>query len=126
MDLIDLGAVLVAIIAAFGAWASQRSAAKASKFQTTFSSRMEAERGAYERARAFDTETILRQDTEIGILREANAAQDEEIQRLRDQNERLRRELAVVKRRVTRLESVTPEWERLLNERTDEADDQEQ
>lgn len=127
MGLIDLGAIIVAAIAALGAWAAQRSSAKASRINTTVSGRLEAERGAYERARVFDVETIERQAALIEELRRDNDNQATEIQKLYDQNESLRRELVVVKRRVSLLEHLTPEWERLLNERAEaEVDDQEQ
>lgn len=102
MGLIDLGAIIVALIAAFGAWAAQRSASKTSKFNTTFSGRLDAERGAYERARAFDIETIERQEAEI--------------RELRDANERLRRELQAVKKRLARLEHLAPDLERYEGE----------
>lgn len=110
LSLIDLGGALVAIIAGLGAWAAQRSAAKASKTNTTVSGRLEAEREAYERARSFDTQTIERQDAELT--------------RLRDANESLRRELETVKKRVRHLEeNIHPELERLLNERIKEFPD---
>lgn len=106
MNLVDLGAILVAIIAALGAWAAQRSAAKASTFNTAVSGRLDAEKEAYNRARALDVETITRQDTELELLRK--------------ENETLRSELRVVKVRLRRLEHLYPEWERLLHERIEE------
>lgn len=110
MSLIDLGGVFVAIIAALGAWASARSSARASRINTEVSGRLEAEKGAYERARIFDTETIRRQD--------------EEIAELRNDNDRLRRELAQVKRRLRRLEDISPDIERILREHIEDYDDQ--
>jgi len=62
----ELISIAVAVVAAFGAWASQRAASKAS----TVSSRMDAEKEAYERARALDTETINRLQAENKELRE--------------------------------------------------------
>lgn len=56
----------VAVVAAVGAWASQRASSKAS----TVSSRMDAEKEAYERARALDTETITRLQNENKELRD--------------------------------------------------------
>lgn len=61
--------VIVAIVAAGSAYASQRAASRASTLNTQTSSRVEMEREAYDRARAFDTETIKRQDAEIEELR---------------------------------------------------------
>lgn len=66
---IDIGSIGVALIAAGGAWASQRSASKATNINTMVNARIEAEKDAYERARAFDTETIRRQNEEIRDLR---------------------------------------------------------
>jgi peptidoglycan hydrolase CwlO-like protein len=90
MGILDVGGVIIAIIAALGAWAAQRAAAKASTANTTVSGRLDAERGAYERARAFDVATIERQDHELKELREANKT--------------LKEELAVVKARLAKLE----------------------
>jgi predicted RNase H-like nuclease (RuvC/YqgF family) len=90
MGFVDIGGVLIAVIAALGAWAAQKSAAKASKANTTVSGRLEAERGAYERARAFDVATIERQD--------------EELKELRESNKTLKEELAAVKARLAELE----------------------
>lgn len=109
MSAIDIGSVLVALIAALSAWASQRSAQKANRINTSTSGRLEAERGAYERARAFDVQTIDRQDAEIAELR--------------TKNKKLEQELERVKGRLHRLENLYPEWERLLHERIDETDD---
>lgn len=109
MTAIDFGAILVALIAALGAWAAQRSATRASKFNTETSGRLEAERNAYERARAFDVDTIKRQAKEL--------------ESLRAHNHKLEKELKQVKGRLRRLESLYPEWERLLHERIAEDDD---
>ena len=72
---LPVASIIVAIVGAFGAYAAQKAASKASQS----SSRMDSERDAYERARAFDTETIRRQDIEIEELRN-------EVQHLRVQN----------------------------------------
>lgn len=85
-----IASIIVALVAALSARASQRSAAKAS----TTTSRLDMEREAYERARAYDTETIRRQDVEIDELRA-------EIRDLRSQNRDLRQ-------RVFMLEHVGP------------------
>lgn len=68
----------VAGIAALGAWASQRAASKA----TTVSTRMDAEKEAYERARQFDIETIQRQQEEIKQLRERLAVTEDKLSTL--------------------------------------------
>jgi hypothetical protein len=81
-----IGSVIVALVAAFGAWASQRAAARASQLNTMTTSRVDMEREAYDRARAFDTETIRRQDTEIEELRAQIHRQDLEIEDLRARN----------------------------------------
>lgn len=106
MELIDVGAIIVAFIAAFGAWAAQRSAVKASRINTTISSRIDAEKGAYERARIFDVETIERQNKEISYLRK--------------DNKNLLKEIMWVKRRLLRIEHISPEIERLLREQEHE------
>lgn len=111
MELIDLGAILVAAVAAFGAWAAQRAAAKASKQNITASGRLDAEKGAYERARAFDIQTIERQETEI--------------KELRDANESLRRELWVVKARLARLKEAAPDLKDISDENLIALDDSE-
>jgi predicted RNase H-like nuclease (RuvC/YqgF family) len=108
MDWSNVGAITVAIIAALGAWAAQRAAANASRANTLVSTKLDAEKEAYQRARTFDTETIERQNTEIS--------------RLREENQLLREELSAVKERLARLEHITPEIERLINERLDEDD----
>lgn len=111
MDLIDFGSILVALIAALGAWAAQRSASRTAQINTSVSGRLEAEREAYQRARAFDIQTIERQN--------------EEIKELHEENYQLRDDLKKVKERLARLEDLYPEWERLLNERLNEPDNQE-
>lgn len=111
MGWVDFGAIIVALVAAFGAWAAQRSAANASRANTRVSGRLDAEKEAYERARVFDLETIDRQNAEI--------------EKLRQENLELKKELAAVKARLATLEHTIPEWERLLNERIDEPYDHE-
>jgi uncharacterized membrane protein YccC len=108
MRWLDLGAIIVATIAALGAWAAQHAAAAASRANTLVSTKLDAEKEAYQRARTLDVQTIERQDREIKELRE--------------ENQRLRDELKLVKARLARLEHITPEIERLINERLDEDD----
>lgn len=75
IDATNVVTLAVAIIAALSAFASQRSsakAAKAAKIETArielANSRVDMEKNAYERARAFDTETIARQNKRISEL----------------------------------------------------------
>lgn len=112
MSGIDIGSIVVAFIAAIAAWASQRAASKASGTNTQVAGRLDAEKEAYERARAFDTETIRRQDAEIAELRaEARA---------------LHAELRNCHIRLQTLEDKTPlsilGLEGLLRERNEEAE----
>jgi predicted RNase H-like nuclease (RuvC/YqgF family) len=80
MDTGSIVSIVVSGIAAFVAYASQRNASKSQKAIADASAnatvvtnketnRTDMEKEAYERARAFDTETIARQDTEITQLR---------------------------------------------------------
>lgn len=94
MDAINIGSILVAAIAALSAYASQRAAAKATMINTAVSAKVEAERGAYERARDFDTDLINRQN--------------EEIEELREENKCLKDELKLLRQRVFRLEKGLP------------------
>lgn len=100
---VELGSVLVAGIAATGAWASQRSAAKASTTNAAVTSRLDAEKEAYERARKFDIETIERQAEQL-----KNCAT----------------EIEALKKRLARIEDKTPlslyGLEGLLSERYEE------
>lgn len=96
----ELATVAVAVIAAGGAWASQRAAARASKVNTSVAGRLEAEKEAYERARAFDIQTIERQDKEIKDLRE---------------------QIVQARERIAKLEAGRPSnLERMLRERLEE------
>lgn len=82
MDPVNLASVLVAVVAALAAILSQRAIAKASVINTTTSSRVDMEKEAYDRARSYDTETILRQDKEIDELREDNKRLHSEVKKL--------------------------------------------
>lgn len=87
MDPINLGSIIVAGIAAAAAWATQRAASKATVTNTSISGRLDAEKEAYERARAMDIETIERQNQEL---------------------EACRKEIADLKTRLKKLEDRTP------------------
>lgn len=86
----SLAGIAVAMLAAASAYASQRAAARASVTTGRDSNRVDMEKEAYERARAFDTETIRRQDVEIAELRADNAD--------------LRKQVSELTSRITRLE----------------------
>lgn len=125
MDAVQVASVLVSIIAATSAIASQKAAAKAStkneetKANATVrtaeeSSRITMEKEAYDRARAYDTETIKRQDAEIAEIRSDNRHLNADIKMLHSDNEqlhedniRLRREIKLLKAKVARLEGRT-------------------
>jgi peptidoglycan hydrolase CwlO-like protein len=79
MDVANVVTIVVAVIAAGSAYASQRAAARASTLNTSTSSRVDMEKEAYDRARKFDIETIQRQDEEIADLRADNEALHEKI-----------------------------------------------
>lgn len=70
MGPIDVGGIVVAVIAALGGWAAKRSAAKAQRRGDRELRRLDAEHSAYERARDFDTDTISYQRDLIKRLRE--------------------------------------------------------
>lgn len=111
MDAVNLATVIVAIIAAAGAWASQRAAAKAASNNTLVGGRVDMEKEAYNRARVFDTETINRQNKEIDDLRiDHNAC----LIKIRSQEEEIR----VLRTRIARLEQDLPHnIEEKINER---------
>lgn len=67
-----IASILVGMVAAASAYASQRAASRASTLNANASSRVDMEKEAYERARKFDVETIGRQDTELDDLRKEN------------------------------------------------------
>lgn len=69
MDATNVASIIVAAVAALAAWASARASSKASTVRTTSDNRTEMEKDAYSRARAFDLETIARQDKELTELR---------------------------------------------------------
>lgn len=107
MDPINIGSLAVAVIAALSAWATSRAAGKAARDSTSIGGRLDAEKEAYERARAFDMDTIERQDREIAELR--------------SENESLKAELRSVMQRLTRLErSVPKKLEEMLRDRLNE------
>lgn len=105
MDFSTIATITVAVIAALSAYASQRSAAKASTTNTSLTSRTDMEKDAYERARAFDTETIRRQDLELEETRKQNEELREEVRELKDQIEILQWRTSQLERGKPPLES---------------------
>lgn len=104
MDPVSVASIIVAIVAATSAYASQRAASKATTVNTITTSRVDMEKEAYDRARSYDTETIKRQDTEL----------DE----LRVENKTLQQEVRILRLRITRLEQgLVHNLEEMLRER---------
>lgn len=101
--------VLVVILSGLFAWLSQRSAAKASKTNTLTVTAVDREKEAYERARAFDTETITRQGNEIKVLRGQVAEAKAEAHEAKLEAEAARAEAADAKResQEVRAENLT-------------------
>jgi predicted RNase H-like nuclease (RuvC/YqgF family) len=90
MDTTNVASLIVATIAALAALASQRSASRAS----TLNARTAAEEEAYNRARAFDLETIKQ-------LKEEN-------KELREREKELEEQVDILKWRVSRMERGLP------------------
>lgn len=87
MDILtQMGTLLVALIAALSAYATQRQASRANHRTQMEGHRNTMEVEAFQRARAFDSETIIRQNEMV-------AEQRREIDRLRAENRRLSDEL---------------------------------
>ncbi|QGJ90382.1 hypothetical protein HWC81_gp36 [Gordonia phage Crocheter] len=78
----QVGTLLVAVIAALSAYATQRQASKANHRAQMENHRAQMELEAFDRARAFDSETIIRQNEMVGQQRR-------EIDRLRNENNTL-------------------------------------
>ena len=67
-----IATILVALIAALSAFATQRQSAKANRRTQELASRSAREDEAYERARDFDSETMIRQKKRIDELEVEN------------------------------------------------------
>lgn len=65
----QLATVLVALVAALSAFATQRAASRANRRSQTESFRSDMEKEAFDRARTFDTETIIRQNAMVSDQR---------------------------------------------------------
>jgi len=114
MDGGDYASILAAIVAALSAWAVARSSGRANRLTkeleakamveakeletntTRESIRSQAETDAYERARAFDTETIARQDRKIDSLEQAIADRESELGQVRTDNGLLHADIRMV------------------------------
>lgn len=90
MDPASVASIIVALIALASAYASQRAsskaavvAANASVSTASINARVDMETEAYQRARAFDTETIRRQAVEIDELSVEVLALRAEVRNLR-------------------------------------------
>lgn len=122
MEPAAIASIIVSLIAALAGYASQRAAAKASTKNAATTSRADLEKEAYERARAFDTETIERQDKELAELRQHVRELNADVKRVVTENEqlhdenrtvlednaRLRAEVRILRIRFTRIERKYP------------------
>lgn len=100
LDPLNIGAIMIAIIAALGTWASQRSSAKAA----VLNEKAKAEAEAYSRAVKMDSDTIARQDKEIQELRDDNDSLRKRVRELEKDNNEQHAELLQLRRRVVYLE----------------------
>lgn len=105
MDPGSIAAIIVSVVAAYGAYASQKAAAKAAKANAESTGRMKMEDEAYDRAREYDTETIERQGREIAELRAEKDQLKEDVKGLKQDNETLHDENRELKRKVEQLEA---------------------
>jgi peptidoglycan hydrolase CwlO-like protein len=104
MNATTIASIIVAIVAATSAYASQRAAAKATTMNTNTVSRVDMEKDAYQRARDFDTETIRRQDEEIEELRKLNRDLQEELTMTKTELRGMKQEMQNCKQRLLKLE----------------------
>lgn len=115
MNAVNIATIVVALIAALGAFASQRASSKATIQNTQTGGRVDMEKEAYERARGFDTETISRQDKELQELRTSHEACDQKVEDLKTRYEA---EISMLRARIARLERDTvSNIEEILRER---------
>lgn len=94
MDSGSIAAIIVAVIALVSAYASQRSASKASTHNVQIETRVDMERDAYLRARKLDTESIARLDIENEELRKQRDLDKREIENLKEKVRNLESEVA--------------------------------
>jgi TolA-binding protein len=91
LDPINVGLILVTLITAFGAWATQKNASKANRL----SAKEAAEANAYDRARLMDISTIERQKLEIAEFEEEQKELRGRIKQLEQENRSLRGQRAI-------------------------------
>lgn len=107
MDPVNIATVLVAVVAALGAWASARAASRAQKYNadaTVKTAKETAELEAYNRARQMDLQTIKRQDEEFDELRARHDILKARVAELEKDNETLHKENARMRRQLAALE----------------------
>lgn len=121
MDGGNIASILAALVAALSAWAVSRSAtrgaqkAKEIEAQTAReSARSSAESEAYERARAFDTETITRQERKIESLEKALADRESELGQVRTDNGLLHADVRMNSQEVRDLHAELTEAHRII------------
>jgi chromosome segregation ATPase len=111
MDATNVASLVVAVIAALTAIASQRSASRASVVNART-----AEEEAYNRARKMDTDTIDRLDRENKELRERL---DKETREFREREEDLEEQVEILRWKVRRLEQGLPPMKHPMEEKND-------
>ena len=102
MDPTNIASVVVAVIAAGAAVASQRAAANASVRNTTSTTRTDIEREAFDRAKGYYTDTIDRQHNEIQDLEADVVALKGQVADAQSEIRDLRAELDTAKRTLRR------------------------
>lgn len=95
LDPLNIGLIVVTVITAFGAWATQRSASRANRL----TAREQAELDAYNRARKMDLETIQRQDAEFDELRGKYLGLKKRVDELEEENGTLRHRITTIERK---------------------------
>lgn len=122
MDGGNIASILAALVAALSAWAVSRSATKGAEktkeieAQTTReTARTTAESEAYERARAFDTETIARQERKIDSLEEALGQRESELGQVRTDNGLLHADVRMVTQENRELQTELSSAHRVID-----------
>lgn len=98
--------ILVAVISSLAAYASSKSASKASTINAELEKRASALDEAYERAKKFDVDTIERLEKDNKELREKDRLRDEEMSTMRVERRADKAEIRQLKARVAHLERV--------------------
>lgn len=100
IDPLNFGAILIAVIAALGTWASHRQSSKAA----IVNEKAKAEVEAYNRARAMDLRTMELQDAEFHELRDKHETLKKRVGEVELRNEELEVENSRLRRRIAALE----------------------